>query len=90
MELSSKDQNKDRKLVFRRGVPDSQKRKLLLDVFQLLPGSCDMEYDVVKKSCTQDFLQFTQEVQVVSDSLSYDILTKEGKAELEFMLMYIN
>jgi hypothetical protein len=80
----------DKKDLFRVGIPDSSKRRIILEHFDLKSRQCHYDYVAIKNSVGEDFLEFTSEIQLASQHLYFDYLTEFGKKELEFMLMYFN
>lgn len=80
----------EQKELFRYGIPDSHKRRIIQRYFKLNPKQCNYDYEAVKNSAGKEFLEFTAELKLVTKHLFYDFLTELGRSELEFILMYLH
>ena len=49
----------DKKMTYRDGIPDDQKREMLLNLFEIKPEMCYFEYLAVRKSAGDDFIKLT-------------------------------
>jgi hypothetical protein len=47
--------DKEKKMLFRIGVPDNKKRQVILDLFKINIHTCDYDYAAIKKAADADF-----------------------------------
>lgn len=72
-------------------MPDSQKRKFILNYFSIDPRAAKNQYKLVKNIAGEEFVELTKQSRVIQGMATLDdFLTEHAKGELEFMLMYIN
>lgn len=50
---------KQQKELFRIGVPDSVKRGVLLEMFNININTCEFDYNAIKNAVDDDFHKFT-------------------------------
>lgn len=97
MHLDKAWQDKDLKAILRTeatrkalrkegSVPDSRKREIVLNIFELNPIMCETKWDMLIAIQGQEFVSFTKKAKRASEHLSFNILSEKGKHELEMIL----
>jgi len=77
----------ERLSLFRFGIPDNNKRKVILKMLALDGDKCYREYEAVNNLMSADFKQFTHQMKVATSGLHFHFLTEHGEQELNFMLL---
>ena len=55
-----------KKELIREGIPDSHKRDVILAMFDLDPRRCFFDYQAIKESMSQEFLNYTDQVRMAA------------------------
>lgn len=77
---------KQQKQIFRAGLPDKQRRAVILKHFNLQPVACEAKFSTIMKMQSEDFLEHTKKAQLASKMLEYHCLNANGLHQLEIIL----
>lgn len=74
---------KERKHLYRAGMPDNKRRDVLLQMFGLNPMNCEAKYQTIIKSQPEEFLELAAKQASYSKQLEYQYLSEYGKGQFD-------